>query len=80
MSIAGLCGVCLLEVSSVVPWFVRLRPFVGDFIVLSSIVLVVRRFLIRVSSDGEASDWEFSMKIIQIREKSSIIKIFNQFQ
>ncbi len=44
-----------------VPWFVRLRPFVGDVIVLSSIVVVVRMCLVRVSSEGEASDWEVSI-------------------
>ena len=28
---------------------------------MSSIVVVVRRFLVRVSSEGEASDWEVSI-------------------
>ena len=46
-----------------VPLYVRLRPFVRDVIVVSSVVAAVRQVLIKVSSDGEAFDWEFSIGV-----------------
>ena len=38
-----------------------MRPFVGDVIVVSSVFAAVRRVIVSISSDEEASDWEFSI-------------------